>query len=228
MVFVALCRVGSQCVDEEKAISVLRSTRVNRYESKNFVLSGDQLLIDQSIEMEEFGTNFVAPTGNHHRLIERTSKIRRRNSSLQQFNKKNTNVKYSRRIEQRNPFQSRDGHLNRRLVGVVPIEYGVGFLSRSGPNGTTSTQCVSEEQRNPFQSRDGHLNCSLVGRDPIEHGVKFLSRSELDYIPIVKRRLHDHGRKLLSIKRTRQDSMESYPSVEMTLEACSKFYCYKE
>ncbi|KRZ78759.1 hypothetical protein T10_11745 [Trichinella papuae] len=176
MVFVALYRVGSQCVDEEKAISVLRSTRVNGYESKNFALSGDQLLIDQSIEMEEFGTNFVAPTGNHHRLIERTSKIRQRNSSLQQFNKKNTNVKYSRRIEQRNSFQSRDGHLNRRLVDVVPIEYGVEFLSRSGPNWTISTH-RRIEQRNPFQSRDGHLNRSLVGRDPIEHGVKFLSRS---------------------------------------------------
>ncbi|KRY80731.1 hypothetical protein T4D_13361 [Trichinella pseudospiralis] len=55
------------CENEEKAIFVLLSTRVNRYESKNFLLSGDQLLIDRSIEKEEFSTDFVASTGNYCR-----------------------------------------------------------------------------------------------------------------------------------------------------------------
>ncbi|KRX95862.1 hypothetical protein T4E_9710 [Trichinella pseudospiralis] len=38
----------------------------------------------------------------------------------------------------------------------------------------------------------------------------------------------EYGRKLLSIKRTRQGTMESYSSVGMILEAEWKFHCYRE
>ncbi|KRY95473.1 hypothetical protein T4B_4585, partial [Trichinella pseudospiralis] len=40
------------------------------------------LLIDRSIEKEEFSTDFVASTGNYCRVMERALKIRQRNHIL--------------------------------------------------------------------------------------------------------------------------------------------------
>ncbi|KAL1238157.1 MEMO1 family protein [Trichinella pseudospiralis] len=81
-IWVDLHQRRNLCENEEKAIFVLLSTKVNRYESKNFLLSGDQLLIDRSIEKEEFSTDFVASTGNYCRVMERALKIRQRNHIL--------------------------------------------------------------------------------------------------------------------------------------------------
>ncbi|KRX75817.1 hypothetical protein T06_5252 [Trichinella sp. T6] len=100
--------------------------RENRYESKNFLVNDDQLIIDHSSEIEDFERNFVPRAGMGRFLTTEEWKCQ---------------VQPSHRTEK--AIQSRDAHLNRRLVEVVPIQHVSEFLRRSDTSWNTSYRCLS-------------------------------------------------------------------------------------